>query len=68
VGTQYRSVIFYYDDEQKTLSESSKRTMDASKKFSRPIATMIVPATKFWRAEEYHQRYFEKNPHAACHI
>ena len=68
VGTQYRSVIFYYDEEQKKRAEASMEKLGKSGRISRPIATRIEPAAKFWRAEEYHQRYFEKNPHAACHI
>jgi len=61
VGTQYRSVIFYYDDEQKRIAEQVKARLDSSGRFSRPIVTEIVPAQPFWRAEEYHQKYHEKH-------
>jgi peptide methionine sulfoxide reductase msrA/msrB len=60
VGTQYRSVIFYYTPEQKAAAEASKAKLEATKRFSRPIVTEISPAPEFYRAEEYHQRYQEK--------
>ena len=59
-GTQYRSVIFYSDDNERAAAEKSKQRLDASGKFRRPIVTQIVPATNFYRAEEYHQRYYER--------
>jgi len=59
-GTQYRSVIFYHDDEQKKLAEQSK--MDAAPQFKRPIVTEISKAETFYPAEDYHQDYFAKNP------
>lgn len=62
VGTQYRSAIFYHTEDQKRLAEASKKALDASKRFQGPIYTEIVPATEFYRAEEYHQKYHEKNP------
>ena len=61
VGTQYRSVIFYYTPEQKAAAEASKAKLDAEHKFSSPIVTQIVPATQFWRAEDYHQHYDDKH-------
>jgi len=61
-GSQYRTAIFYYDEEQRRLAEESKKDLENSGKFSEPIATQIVPATRFWRAEEYHQDYYKKNP------
>jgi peptide-methionine (S)-S-oxide reductase len=67
-GTQYRTVIFYHDDEQKAESEASKQKLEASGRFPRPIATQIVPAGPFYRAEEYHQRYLEKRGLENCHI
>jgi peptide-methionine (S)-S-oxide reductase len=67
-GTQYRSVIFYHDEEQKAEAEASKARLDASGLYRRPIATQIVPAVPFYRAEEYHQRYFEKQGRASCHL
>ncbi len=60
VGTQYRSVIFYYDQGQRNAAEGSRDRVWESKRFRRKVVTGIVPATTFWRAEEYHQRYFEK--------
>ncbi|HYM59447.1 MAG TPA: peptide-methionine (S)-S-oxide reductase MsrA, partial [Thermoanaerobaculia bacterium] len=59
-GPQYRSVIFYHDAEQKRLAEESKRAVEA--RFNKPVATQIVAAGDFWRAEEYHQDYWKKNP------
>jgi peptide-methionine (S)-S-oxide reductase len=66
MGTQYRSVIFYHSPQQKAAAEKSK--IDMSGRFNRPIVTQIEPAPKFWRAEEYHQRYLEKRGMASCHI
>lgn len=60
VGDQYRSVIFYHSPEQKAAAESSKMEMNASGTFRLPIVTTIEPAGTFWRAEEYHQKYYEK--------
>ena len=60
-GDQYRTVIFYHTPEQKKLAEASKAKLAASKKFSEPIATKIVEAGPFYRAEDYHQGYARKN-------
>ncbi|HWX30568.1 MAG TPA: peptide-methionine (S)-S-oxide reductase MsrA [Steroidobacteraceae bacterium] len=60
IGTQYRSVIFYSDDNERSAAEKSKQRLETSGKFRRPIVTQIVPATNFYRAEEYHQRYYER--------
>lgn len=60
VGTQYRSAIFYLNDEQKAAAEKSIADLDASDKFKDPVVTSIEAADKFWRAEEYHQKYLEK--------
>jgi len=68
VGRQYRSVIFYHSPEQKTAAEASKSKLASSGKFNRPIVTQIEPAPKFWRAEEYHQRYLEKRGQSHCAI
>ena len=57
VGTQYRSTIFYINSEQKEKALNSKTRLEASKRFRRPIVTQIVPASDFWKAEEYHQQY-----------
>ena len=59
VGTQYRSAIFYHSPEQKAAAQASKEK--AQERFKKPIVTEITPASEFYRAEEYHQRYFEKN-------
>jgi len=59
-GRQYRTAIFYQDDTQRRLAEASKEALQ--KRFDRPIVTEIVAAGEFWPAEEYHQRYHEKNP------
>ena len=61
-GQQYRSVIFYHDEEQRQLAEKSKAELNHSGKFSRPIVTEIKPFTVFYPAEEYHQGYSKKNP------
>ncbi len=61
-GDQYRSAIFYHDEEQKRLAERSKAQMAASGRFDGPIVTEIVPASTFYPAEEYHQDYYRKNP------
>ena len=60
-GTQYRSAIFYHSEEQKRIAEDSKQQLAASGKFKKPIVTQIVPATEFYPAEEYHQKYYKKN-------
>ncbi len=62
VGFQYRSAIFYHNEEQKRLAEASKKALEQSKRFSGPIYTEIVAATTFYPAEEYHQKYYQKNP------
>jgi glutaredoxin-like YruB-family protein len=61
-GSQYRTAIFYDDDEQKRLAEISKRNLDSSGKFKKHVATEIRPYTHFYAAEEYHQDYDKKNP------
>jgi peptide-methionine (S)-S-oxide reductase len=66
VGTQYRSAIFVYSDEQRQAAEASREA--AQSRFPRPIVTTIEPASTFWRAEEYHQRYLEKRGLATCRI
>ena len=68
VGHQYRSMIFYYTDEQKAKAERSKQQLQGSGKYKDDIVTEIVPATTFWRAEDYHQRYLEKRGLAVCPI
>ena len=61
-GTQYRTAIFYHSDAQKQLAERAKAALGQSGKFKEPIVTEIVPATKFYPAEEYHQQYYKKSP------
>jgi peptide-methionine (S)-S-oxide reductase len=68
IGSQYRSVIFFHSPEQERAARVSKEKLGMSGKFPRPIATQIVPASAFWRAEEYHQRYLEKRGLASCHF
>lgn len=68
VGAQYRSIIFYHSPEQKAAAEALKQKLEKSGKFNRPIVTQIEPAPKFWRAEEYHQRYLEKRGQTHCAI
>ena len=66
VGTQYRSVIFYHSLAQKAAAQASKEKIGQSGRFRRPIVTQIEPAPKFWRAEQYHQRYLEKRGQSHC--
>ncbi len=60
-GTQYRTVIFFHSEEQKKLAIASKEKLSKSRKFNKPIVTEIVPVSIFYKAEEYHQKYYEKN-------
>jgi len=62
VGPSYRAAIFYGNDEEKKTAEASKQKLAASSKFDKPIVTEILPAMKFWPAEEYHQKYYRQNP------
>ena len=61
-GTQYRTAIFYHNEYQRDLAKNSKEELEKSGKFDNPILTDIVPASKFYPAENYHQKYYEKNP------
>ena len=65
-GKQYRSVIFFHNPEQEAAARAEKDNLDKAGRFPRKIVTQIAPATEFYRAEEYHQRYFEKHGIAAC--
>jgi len=67
IGTQYRSVIFTTTDAQKQTALASRAAEDASGKYRAPIVTDILDAPTFYRAEEYHQRYFEKHGMVGCH-
>ncbi|MGN6592130.1 MAG: peptide-methionine (S)-S-oxide reductase MsrA [Terriglobales bacterium] len=68
VGTQYRSAIYFINQEQESAARASKAAREASGEFDRPIVTEITAAAPFYRAEEYHQQYLEKNGMAACHL
>lgn len=62
IGSQYRSIILYHNKEQKKIAEEFIQKLESKKIFSNPIVTEIVPLIKFYPAEDYHQKYFEKNP------
>ena len=68
VGDQYRTAIFTVNDAQREAALASRAEEDASGRHARMIATEIEPLGKWWKAEEYHQQYFEKNGGGACHI
>jgi len=61
-GTQYRTIIFYHNEEQKRLAGASKAKLEKSERFYKPIVTEILPFQIFYKAEEYHQHYYKKNP------
>lgn len=61
IGTQYRSAIFYADEEQKRIAEQSKKALTASGKYPGPTVTEIVPTSTFYPAEDYHQDYYDRN-------
>jgi peptide-methionine (S)-S-oxide reductase len=67
-GTQYRSAIFYHDEAQQASALASRQAQEASGRFRRPIVTEITPASTFYRAEEYHQRYLEKRGRSSCSL
>ncbi len=67
-GSQYRSAVFWHDDEQRTAAEEKIRAVNASGKWPNPVVTEVTRADTFWRAEEYHQRYFEKNGAGFCKV
>ena len=62
-GTQYRSAIFYHDDEQKRIAEELLKDLNAQKIWDRPIVTEVTKLDKFYMAEDYHQEYFARNPY-----
>jgi peptide-methionine (S)-S-oxide reductase len=68
VGTQYRSAIFFHTPEQEAAARASKAKLEQSGRYKLPIVTEITPASTFYRAEEYHQRYLEKRGLSFCHI
>ncbi len=67
-GTQYRSAIFFHDAQQEAAARASKEKLESSGRYKRPIVTQILPASEFYRAEEYHQQYLEKRGLAHCHL
>lgn len=68
VGTQYRSVIFYHSSAQEQTAKEAIAALTANGNFKRPIVTAVEPAGTFWRAEEYHQQYYEKHGLSSCRI
>lgn len=68
VGAQYRSAVFYHDEAQREAALARKESLQASGQFRRPIVTEITPASTFWRAEEYHQKYVQRRGGSSCHI
>jgi methionine-S-sulfoxide reductase len=62
IGAQYRTAIFYHDEEQRRLALESRNRLQESRKFAKPIVTEIRPAAEFYSAEDYHQDYYVKNP------
>lgn len=67
-GTQYRSTVFAHSEVQRREAEEKIAELNASGAFRRPVATAVEPASTFWKAEEYHQKYLEKRNMVACHI
>jgi peptide-methionine (S)-S-oxide reductase len=67
-GTQYRTAIFFHSPEQEAAAKKSRAALEASGKLKRAIATEITPATTFYKAEEYHQKYLQKRGAASCHF
>ena len=68
VGSQYRSAVFYHSPEQERAARDAVRRIETSGKLRRPVVTQIVAAGDWWRAEEYHQRYFEKHAGYGCAV
>ncbi len=68
VGPQYRSAVFFHSPEQRAAAEAAIEKANASGRFRKPVVTTIEPATTFWRAEDYHQRYLEKRGLASCSV
>lgn len=67
-GAQYRSAIFFHSEEQKIAAEKKIEELKVEGRFHKPIATQVIPAQTFWKAEEYHQKYLEKRGMASCHL
>ncbi|MFN2633361.1 MAG: peptide-methionine (S)-S-oxide reductase MsrA [Thermoanaerobaculia bacterium] len=68
VGEQYRSAVFFHDAAQEQAARASKEAVGKSGRYRRPVVTEITPASRFWRAEDYHQQYLEKRGLASCKI
>lgn len=68
VGSQYRSAVFFHSPEQEAAARESKKKLDGSGQYANPVVTEITPASEFYRAEDYHQRYLEKKGLAHCRI
>jgi len=66
IGDQYRSVVFFHDEEQRAAAERSKAELDASGSYRKPVVTVIEPAQTFYPAEDYHQQYLEKRGRSSC--
>ena len=67
-GSQYRSAIFFHSPDHQAQAQASKESLEKAHRYSKPIATQIVPAVTFYPAEDYHQQYLEKRGLASCHI
>jgi peptide-methionine (S)-S-oxide reductase len=67
-GSQYRSAVFTYSPEQQAAAERVKEQLERSGHFRKPVVTEIVPASTFWRAEDYHQQYYQKHGLGACRV
>jgi peptide-methionine (S)-S-oxide reductase len=65
IGTQYRSVVFYHNEEQKQIAEGLKAELEREKKYESPLVTKIIPFTNFYPAEDYHKNYFENHSDAS---
>jgi peptide-methionine (S)-S-oxide reductase len=65
-GSQYRSVVFFHDEEQRETAERSKAALDASGRYRKPVATVIESAQTFYPADEHHQQYYEKRGRSSC--
>jgi peptide-methionine (S)-S-oxide reductase len=68
LGRQYRSAVFYHDEAQQAAARAMKEQLQTSGRFRRPVVTEIAPASTFWRAEEYHQKYVQKHGGSSCHL
>ena len=66
IGDNYRTVVFFHDDEQRQAAERSKAELDASGRYRKPVVTVIEPAQTFYPAEDYHQQYLEKRGRSSC--